>query len=191
MCELRRTVSSCVRLRARSCAHESREQLPPPPFRVARQSGYALCAREATSEGELRRLYLLLQNSCGRFRRRIFVLLKSRPYQAEPYKQALWACKARAKDSCRNFISKNALEILPRKILKFYRRLPFGLRVRTRSSRAVNLNRPPRKMFLKFYLTKFQNFNEAEFAIPTELNFKISTKPNSKISRSRIPALVS
>ena len=126
MCEPRRTVAPASKLRARAWA--------------ARQSGYALCAREAMSEGELRRLYLLLQNSCGRFRRRIFVLLKSRPYQAEPYKQALWACKACAKDSCRNFIPKSIFEILLHKILKF----------------------------------------------STRLNFKILTKPDSKLRRSRI-----
>ena len=42
---------------------------------------------------------------------------------SELYGRGLVACKACAKDSCRNFISKNVLEILPRKILKFIGRL--------------------------------------------------------------------
>ena len=85
----RAAANSCprVRLRARvvyfcvqSCTHELR-----------------LCARAFTpsvpekirAKAGMRRLYLLLQNSCGYFRRRTFVLLGYRPCPSELYGRIL------------------------------------------------------------------------------------------------------
>ncbi|EEV18575.1 hypothetical protein CAMGR0001_2586 [Campylobacter gracilis RM3268] len=91
---------------------------------------------------------MLLQNSRGCFRRRPLVLLKSRPYQAEPYEQALWACKARAKDSCRNFISKKCFRNFTSQNFKIPTRLNFKI-----------LTKPDSKLrrsrIMKFYPTKF------------------------------------
>lgn len=89
---------------------------------------------------------LFYKNSCGWFRRCTFILLRRRPN--ELYEQVLWARKARAKDSCRNFIPKSIFKILLHKILKFSIRLNFKI-----------LTKPDSKLqwsrIMKFYPAKF------------------------------------
>ena len=81
---LRPTALEWLGFCAKSCAHELHEQLSP-PFRER----YVFCTREATSESGLRRLYLLLRNACGCFRRRTFVLLGCRPCPSKLRERAL------------------------------------------------------------------------------------------------------
>ena len=86
------------------------ERLRPLRPRAASRAGYAACIC----------FYETPEINCNAvFRRRTFVLLGCRPCPSEPYEQALWARKARAKDSCKNFIPKSIFEILLHKILKF------------------------------------------------------------------------
>ena len=96
-------------------------------------------------------LYLFLRNAYGCFRHALSSCSKAARTSGAPYKQALWACKARAKDSCRNFIPKSIFEILLHKILKFSTRLNFKILTKPRFKTPTKPNYEilPRKI-LKF-----------------------------------------